>query len=581
MAINVGSVRRSQLITTYGVGAIVATGDESVMIAGIDKWPVGKPDLHEPRLERKLGVYGFVLPPASGDDRRRDIPVVRFPTIHSCPTCHRLDSYRYLAQPSQFKCNLCGVRLIPSRFVVVCPNGHIDDFPYFAWVHAGTKQSEERNHVLTIESSGASAALGGILIRCSCGKSSSMQGAFGKNALKGICSCLGRRPWLEDREECLEAPGTLRTMQRGASNVHFAIWQSALSIPPWSEGAFKIINRHWAVLKSIPDVALEATLTAMNLANGTPYSTRDLVAAVLQRKSGENSVGSQSEPLKPREYEALLRGRDETSRDQDFVCVPSAGAQNDLGDWFDKVMLAKRLREVRALQAFKRLFPPSPGDNEKLRAPLSRTPLDWLPAIEVLGEGVFLQLKAKRLNEWEGRKNVLKRAERINRNYKAKFAALGAAADRPITPRLILIHTLAHALINQWSLECGYPAASLRERLFVSEPDAAFQMAGLLIYTATTDAAGSLGGVVAQAEAGRLGTTLREAINRASWCSSDPLCVEGDATGVDSLNLAACHACVLLPEVSCEEANCLLDRALLVGLPNDSSVAFFEELVDK
>ena len=138
----------------------------------------------------------------------------------------------------------------------------------------------------------------------------------------------------------------------------------------------------------------------------------------------------------------------------------------------------------------------------------------------------------------------------------------------------MLVHSLAHALITQWALDCGYPAASLRERLYVSD-----EMAGFLIYTATSDSAGSLGGIVGLAENGDLDDLISEALREASWCSSDPLCIESEGGGVDALNLAACHACLLLPEVSCEEMNVLLDRALLVGTADNPSMAFFAELL--
>jgi hypothetical protein len=138
-----------------------------------------------------------------------------------------------------------------------------------------------------------------------------------------------------------------------------------------------------------------------------------------------------------------------------------------------------------------------------------------------------------------------------------------------------MLHTLAHVLINQWALDCGYPAASLRERLYISDT-----MAGLILYTATSDSAGSLGGVIAQAQAEILDDSLRESVARASWCSADPLCIETTAAGVDALNLAACHACVLLPEVSCEEMNLFLDRGLLTGTPEAPEVGFFRELVE-
>jgi hypothetical protein len=133
-----------------------------------------------------------------------------------------------------------------------------------------------------------------------------------------------------------------------------------------------------------------------------------------------------------------------------------------------------------------------------------------------------------------------------------------------------LLHVLAHALINQLALDAGYPAGSLRERLY--HEDGA---CGLLIYTATTDSAGSLGGLVSHGDSARFGPLLSGAVRRASWCSADPVCIESEAAGAESLNLAACHSCMLLPETSCEEMNSFLDRALLVGLPDDPSVGYF------
>lgn len=575
----IGNVRRSQLITTYGVGAIIAVDEESVMVAGIDNWPIGAPDVHERRLERKLGVKGFVRPPASGKDGGRDIPVVRFPMVYSCPDCHRLAPHRFLSEQNRNKCNRCDAPLIPSRFIMACDKGHIDDFPYFEWVHVGNPPIEGQKHELSIETTGASASLADINIKCSCGLSATMQGAFGKNALKGIKKCTGRRPWLGDKQDdCTAVP---RTLQRGASNVYFPVVQSALSIPPWSDGIQKIITRLWTFLNAVPDDALLPTIRSMNLVKGTPYSAEDFVEAVRQRKMGDDGQGISDVSLRLQEYDALMQGRPETSQEQDFVCVSAdEAAVGEVSQWFDQVMLTKRLREVRALESFTRLLPPSPADAAVgRRAELTRTPVDWLPAIEVLGEGIFLRLNEDRVKQWEEREIVQTRAARIDTNYRKRFATFGAAPDRQISPRRLLIHTLAHVLITEWSLECGYPAASLRERLYVSNPDDDREMFGLLIYTATTDSAGSLGGIVAQARPGRLGAALSDAIHRASWCSSDPLCIEADAAGVDSLNLAACHACLLLPEVSCEESNLLLDRALLVGTPDQPDLAFFEGLI--
>ena len=120
------------------------------------------------------------------------------------------------------------------------------------------------------------------------------------------------------------------------------------------------------------------------------------------------------------------------------------------------------------------------------------------------------------------------------------------------------------------ALDAGYPAASLRERLYVGE-----DMRGFLVYTATTDSAGSLGGLGRAGRARQAREALPRPSRAAGWCSADPICVETRAQGADGLNLAACHACALLPETSCEEMNILLDRALLVGTPDDPTLGFF------
>lgn len=570
-----GGVRRSQLITTYGVGAIVALGDESFMVAGTDRWAAGPPDIHEPRLEKLLRVQGFVLPPAG--ENSRDIPIVRFPQYYSCPTCKRLDRHRFFASFDDNLCQNCHTPLVPSRFIMACANGHIDDFPYFEWVHSQSRRATGTagDHRLSIEAGGTSTSLSDIVISCSCGAQATMQGSFGRKALAGIKRCTGRRPWLGGAPEpCSEIP---RTLQRGASNGYFSVVRSSISIPPWSEGAFKIMNRYWQMIRHLPPEALPATLKGMDIAHGTPYSVDDLVAAARTRLRSEQGEAEEKDSrlqLRREEYDALLHGMPELSSEQDFVCVKVKQLPDTVSKWFDQVSQVKRLREVRVLESFTRLQPPSPADPPERRAPLSGIPMTWLPGIEVIGEGVFLGMNIERLLEWESRDVVRIRAEKINQNYIERFRRFNAEPDREITPRMLLIHTLAHILISQFALEAGYPAASLRERLYVSD-----EMAGLLIYTATTDAAGSLGGVVAEAQPARFQESFLQAVSKASWCSADPLCIETVATGVDSLNLAACHACVLLPEVSCEEQNLLLDRGLLIGTPENRTLGFFASLV--
>jgi hypothetical protein len=448
---------------------------------------------------------------------------------------------------------MCEALLVPSRFIVACLNGHIDDFPYFSWIHAHSQPMGDR-HDLRLGVAGMTASLRDVLISCSCGKEMTMDGAFRTSALRGIAKCSGKAPWLRTAPaDCAEVP---RTMQRGASNVWYPKIRSALSIPPWSDGLYRVLDRHWNILRDIAEEVLPSALKGLAAKSG--YSVDDLVAAALRRRRElDEDSEADRRAIRAGEYEALYRGRAETSSDQDFVCEPVAAIGPELSAWFSKVMAVPRLREVRALESFTRIQPPSPADGPERKGALYEVNPSWLPAIEVSGEGVFIVLNEDRLQRWEHDVGVRARLKQIDDRYRARFTAIRKEPDRTITPRFVLLHSLAHLLINQWSLECGYPAAALRERVYA-------------------DSAGSLGGVVALTEPGRLATAVAETMERAGWCSSDPLCSEAIAAGVDSLNLAACHACMLLPEVSCEEMNLLLDRAGVVDAPGAPGFGFFD-----
>jgi hypothetical protein len=560
-----GAVRRSQLVTTYGVGSVVALGDESFMVAGIDRWGISDPNLHEPRLERELMVSGFVVPPATD---RGDIPVVRFPRWYSCPKCKLLDEHRRLTTFESNVCGDCNRTLVPSRFVMVCPRGHIDDFPYVRWVHEG-RPTAGVTHTLSIEAHGATASLRDIEIRCSCGLTRTMDKAFDKFALRDVTRCFGNRPWLGREQEDCDQP--VRTLQRGASNVWFGSHRSVISIPPWSDAAFQLLDRHWDIFRALAPTALEQAIGAVALTAGTNFTTADLVEAVQERKRRQEGADgpSSEEEIRRDEYRALNVGQDDTVGSQ--FAAHEATRSPSLSEVISNVMLVTRLREVRALQGFSRILPP--GGPETL-APLFSTDPGWRPAIEVRGEGLFLVLDQARLEAWEQQDDVVSRIHELNHRYADRARRWGQEPDRVITPRLVLVHTLAHALIDQLALDAGYPAASLRERLYVAD-----DMQGFLVYTASADSAGSLGGLVAQGESARLEHAITSAVARAAWCSADPICVETEAQGADGLNLAACHACSLLPETSCEEMNILLDRALLVGAPEDASLGFFADLL--
>src|SRR6478672_9725244 len=126
-----------------------------------------------------------------------------------------------------------------------------------------------------------------------------------------------------------------------------------------------------------------------------------------------------------------------------------------------------------------------------------------------------------------------------------------------------MLHTLAHMLIRELALECGYNAASIRERIY-ADVDDGMDQAGILIYTAAADSDGTLGGLVELGRPENLGRLLKQALTRAAICSSDPLCSEHKPAADRSLHATACHACSFVSETSCEMGNRYSDRALLV-----------------
>ncbi|GGZ74704.1 DUF1998 domain-containing protein [Streptomyces bluensis] len=595
-----GAVRRAQAITTYGVGSLIAVDHESFIVSGMDgadeNWSLDEsPRIHERRLARVLGVDYFRLPPASDDNSKDGLRVRRFPLMHSCPECTELQRHRDFNPPGgRSICGTCEVDLVPSRFVVACEAGHLGEFPYWQWVHRSTNRGAtaagQCGGKLKLRSSGRTSSLRSILVSCTCGQAPevSMEGSFRRNALKDLgLTCRGTRPWLGTSAAAQECGLLLRTLQRGSSSVWQPVLKSALSIPPWSDGRADPLAEHWDALRQY-DSREHVEIYLKGAFKGVCPVPLDEVMALLDAEREEDSDGEAAptfdhryRALRNKEYERLRSGNDESehSRDEQFVCETPLGDQRVLGPLgVTGPMLVKKLREVRALKAFTRLIDAESTTDSK-EMPLSESPLRWLPAMEVRGEGVFLRLDEDRLGSWEKATAVAARIERIRTAHQRVLEQRAGDPSRvvpsPATPRMVLLHTLAHALINEWSLEAGYPAASLRERLYAAD-----DMAGVLVYTATSDSAGSLGGLVAQGEPELLDRTLRSAVHRAEWCSSDPLCMETEASGTGGTNLAACHACVMLPETSCEHNNILLDRALLVGAPDDPHVGFFAHILD-
>lgn len=596
---SIGKLRRTQMITTFGTGAISEMPEYTIIMGATDYWNSKSPKIYEPSLQRLLGVKYFKEPFATESQNPKgnpDVPAFRFPRMHFCPKCGRLDDYKSFGDPKNRKCISCNRELVPSRFVTACINGHLEDFPFEWWVHFGNPAScdePDNHHKLNIEFKNNTGGLASIVIRCEkCGKTRSMEGCMSQNALKDY-HCRGRRPWIGFRSETNDpnlCNAPMRALQRGASNVYFSLTQSALTIPPWSSKIQSILEEKWesiqtAIENGMDDTFLENLLKIYykNFIDEGLYTVNDFMKEI-QRRCGHETDGGETfteQMMFEDEYKALCAGyQAENEEEPEQFQAEITEISSFLENYLDEVVLVKRLREVLALKGFRRVTPSKPDENTEAFkqiqlnefTPVWNKSQDWLPAIEMLGEGIFIVLNSERLRAWEVANE--QRYEEMEKRLGNMDIGKGM-----FSARYVLLHTLSHLLIRQLTIDCGYQEAALKERIYSTYPQSDKDMAGILIYTSSSDSDGSLGGLVRQGESDLLETTIRNALQEASWCSSDPLCIESKAQGFNSLNYAACHACTLLPETSCEARNCLLDRAAVVGLPTESGIGYFEDVL--
>jgi hypothetical protein len=635
-----GKMRRAQLVTPFGVGAMsVLVDGTSVITAGLDHWfPRDNQELviedfvvHDWRLEERLGVKEFRLPPdyrmASGNDHRNtklSVPALRFPRYAFCMYCKRLKQVPLSFQET-VRCEDAahtdikgkGPRMSQVPFVAICEEGHIDDFPFREWVHHSA--DTRCTGTLRLFSTGGG-GLEGQVVRCGydaknkrderqgCGASRSLQGITmaGRRNDAGEEStvltqdlagrstpylCTGARPWLHELDGGCDKP--VRGALRAAGNVYFPRVESSIFLPQ-KVGAVSGAMRD---LLKRPDVSpvldvvhtfAGAGATAAQIRNQLPselfdsYTDEELLAAYRDRygigDDKSHADGDASDDLDIWRHPEFKMIREAPI--DDALRASDPGVHGDLNAHLDRVRSVTVLQETRVLRGFTR------GRDRDLKIPvgkalLRRSPLpperDWLPAYVVKGEGIYLELDAQKLTRWEARGEVQARADLIANRYNHVVTDSGGRL-RDISPRMVMLHTVAHLLINELVFTCGYSSASLRERLYVSR-ESGREMAGLLIYTAAGDSEGTMGGLVRMARKDHLRPVFGSALSDAHWCSTDPVCMDaGDkGQGPDSCNLAACHGCALVPETSCEEFNRFLDRGLVIGTFDEPSLGYFSE----
>ena len=605
----ISPLRQSQLVTTYGPGAMIDLPWFAAVLSGLDFWDKGA-RISEPRLEAKakefLGTDTIELVTPRASDKMPDATTTkgvvawRFPRWSLTKETKRAtdpDKRTYQTRmmvPLQYVDEQTGFyeaadfydpsktrkfSVVPIRFIRACKNGHMGDIDWRYFVH---RERVECARSLWLDDMGATGELTELRVRCECGASRFISEAAGKNnpALGG---CDHSQQWLGPAapidEPCTE---TSRLLIRTASNAYFTQKLSVISMPDRGQELHAAVGRLWdSHLKTVQDLAFLIMLKTIDQVKAAldGFDDAEVMQVIADRRTGQE--GPRQRPIKVAEFELLSCGQPTIGKNEHNSVFyaeeyPREHWKTDLTQDLERVVVVHRLREVTALVGYTRfdyLSPDIDGEFDiNLRPAKLGVNTNWVPAIENKGEGLFLQFNKESVDRWKERPAVKGQARKLERGLQ-QWCLEQDISQRPFFGApYVMLHSLSHLLINAMSLERGYPAASIKERIYANENHGY----GILLYTACADSLGTLGGLANAAKS--IGHYLKIALEMGQLCSNDPICAQhdaGDANERRYLQGAACHGCVLISETSCELFNDFLDRSFVVPTVACQGAEFF------
>jgi hypothetical protein len=595
-----GQIRQSHVVMTFGPGSMFDLPNQAVIIGGLEYWTKGD-EVHEPRLLAKLKdllqLSSLVLhaPPPADDDpgstRKTGIDSIQFPEwfitqsgqgqeTGSQTRSRRLVHRTSLTGKSKFiDEEKKSQSVVPIRFVRACKKGHIGDIDWYAFAHGGRTTCRRP---LWIDERGTSGDLSEVWVRCECGQAERPIIDAIKLPTNTLGHCDGSRLWLGPlmKEPCGDPN---RLLIRTASNAYFPQTMSVISLPDKNEAIARAVDQVWEhylqFVEDLEELIKERKRKPPVKAVLEGLADEEVFAEIQSRKGGQ-APGSEKS-VKQAEFETLVTSKEEIGADHpdgDFYarCLPADQWKATWTESVERGVLVHRLRKVIAQVGFTRFESSSPDSEGELEIGVTRAPLaretSWLPAVENRGEGIFVQFRREAIDSWLGKSAVKRRGRQLAAGYECWKEDHKSNREFIGLP-FVLLHSLSHLLITAVSLECGYPASSIRERIYAGSYGYK-----ILLYTGTPDAEGTMGGLV---EAGRhLARHFRNAIDLGRLCSNDPVCAQHAPENQHEcrfLHGAACHGCLLIAETSCEQHNDYLDRALLVSTVDGNGAEFFDE----
>jgi len=604
--VNEIKIGQTKMVSYCAVGAICRAGDECFVICDTSRWTcrdggaVGTPiPIVRQHLKSRLSYMGFVegiqlrTPPIlksrpDGTITGSKIPAIRFPSWMVCLKCRKLHKLPWVHitkingdrydSVSEIKCDnsngnqRCNGRLEFVQYVLVHESGCLDDIPWEKLSHMN--ENSERRCEFRDDLYFERNDRGRLQLRCGRCAHKEDIGGIKNPGFWGWYKHMKKQPWLF---ESFNVPDTSSAYALSITdvNVHIPKTINALDIPPESDiddsglhSRLQQDERYEQLINWTQDGQSRLFKNSITkISSDFKCKTADLIQAFEELQNGWPNLQIEGEieyineeQMKEKEFQALCEKRtfEQHARfvtkniTEEWMKYTIEGKLK-YADTIADLVLVEKLKEIQVFAGFNRfrerdLFTrPNLGDN---------TACDWLPACELYGEGLFFSLNEKIITKWENIKSVKERAMIINdRKEEAQLNSLPMA-----TSRFLLLHTISHLLIKELEFVCGYPAASIKERIFCSPA-----INGILLYIAVPSKLGSLGGLVDQCKPSMFHRLLSRSFEKSYQCSYDPICAEHEGQGMGQLNRAACHGCLLLPEITCENNNCLLDRKFLIG----------------
>lgn len=610
-------IRKNSLMFHNGIGGLWTNNSDETFIIKAPKfwnWENGtRGEIIEENLRSFLGVRTILFPPGAKD---KQIPLIngsvalgRFPGWHRCKGWRKVNGKEkrqpcgamiHLKQSDQLpfctdpQCTGYKMSLFaPVRFMTICSNGHLDDFPFQEWVHNDSNIKDHRLRYITTSGSG----LSGIIIKCETCSSEldpiqrNMSGALSPESFeRKEIKCSGRRPWLDDdHEEC--HCDTLTGVQKSSSNLLFPIIRNSIFCP--SNDPLPNWIKEW-IDDKLPNTRLEKLLPSFKTKKDplleiikifhnsfTPEKQLEIESKIDEIRSYLKPT-KEEDPFKDngyqgifqREYDRFLNFPEDKKLDDFTIKRPDI---NEYTEWLRKkinsIGLLEKLRDTRVYAGFSRINPQNEVTMEVINKCYGRN--EAVGDI-VRGEGIFLEFNGAEMRSWTVRTQVKERFSKLTDNKREELLSSRFINTEEQALSYMLLHSLSHAIIGEISIFSGYNTASIRERIYIGNDGKKGEMFGILIYTSDGDSEGSLGGLVRLGKPGIFEKIFEQAIRRASWCSSDPLCSHSIPKGNNGSNLAACHHCLLLPETSCEARNEYLDREMIIS-ENIQELGYFKK----